>query len=81
MKKLVLDAESLQVESFDISSRETALRGTVQGASATLYGEPTCDPHCGDGGDYTYVGSCGSNCTVNVTCPSRRPGEYTCQTM
>lgn len=80
MRKLVLDAESLQVESFDISPRETALRGTVQGHAITLYGEASCDPHCGGGGDYTYVGSC-TNCTVDLTCPSRRPGQDTCQTM
>jgi hypothetical protein len=35
MKKLMLDAESLRVESFDVEAVDSRLRGTVQGHAFT----------------------------------------------
>ncbi|HYR08997.1 MAG TPA: hypothetical protein VEQ60_14545 [Longimicrobium sp.] len=41
MKKLMLDVESLSVESFEVESSEGA-RGTVHGASEGTYPTDTC---------------------------------------
>ncbi|HEX2079681.1 MAG TPA: hypothetical protein VHG08_18340 [Longimicrobium sp.] len=80
MKKLELNVDALQVESFDTAPAEMEGRGTVRGHDATEYGGASCAPNCSDT-NFTDWASC-QGCTADpYTCPSRRPGEYTCQTM
>lgn len=82
MKKLTLDVELLEVESFDTSRGTNSSRGTVQGRdSVTGPQEPdTIAASCGctppgtqaTCGQATCGWTCAGGCT-NVTC-----GEYTC---
>src|SRR5206468_6458154 len=67
-RKLRLDLQDLQVESFDSDSRTAANRGTVQGNEETSYN--TCETNtCGFetcAADTCMAGTCAASC--NGTC-------------
>jgi hypothetical protein len=75
-RKLKLDLDALQVESFDTTVADHRHEGTVFGQGCTCYtnctcpGCPTCDASCGGTCAASCNGTCDASC--NGTC-----GEYT----
>jgi hypothetical protein len=90
-RKLKLDLDALQVESFDTTSAGHRHDGTVFGQQCTCYtqctcpGCPTCDASCNgtceascNGTcDATCNGTCGASC--NGTCDYCTAYDYTCR--
>lgn len=79
-RKLKLDLDALQVESFDTTSAGNRHDGTVFGQGCTCYtqctcpGCPTCDASCNGTCGGTCEASCNGTCdaSCNGTC-----GDYT----
>jgi hypothetical protein len=76
MRKLKLDLDAIQVESFTTHAGQAA-RGTVDGQQRQTFGCPTwtCPPPtqdtCADTCDYSCNGGCGTgNCGTGATCYS-----------
>jgi hypothetical protein len=82
MKKLRLDLDALQVESFDPSSDQHTLRGTVDGqqiqpvlsrrlseCDLCMETQNSCLISCGRTCLQTCNGSCLQSCNISCTCP------------
>lgn len=76
MKKLTLELDALQVESFDVSPDQDQERGTVRAHDYTndldCWGDnddklATCDYSC-DTCDYSCNGTCGEGTCFGDTC-------------
>ncbi len=89
MKKLVLNLDALEVESFDATPQPATEPGTVRGQQLgstydqflceCSYGGPdngSCDVSCG-GTCYGGNETCGGPCLTVPYCPSS-PGYYGC---
>lgn len=76
MKKLRLDLDSLQVESFDPATGQTPLRGTVD-ANQILVPSTRRLSECGPCLDTAYL-SCNRTCfaSCNGTCNCPAPSQY-----
>lgn len=74
MKKLRLDLDSLEVESFDTAEADEK-RGTVQARATAYPGGPSCVNTC-NVNDWTCWESCGYGTCAGATCD----GAWTCPT-
>jgi hypothetical protein len=78
MKKLRLDIDALQVESFDPSGDQAVLRGTVPGAQILAPGtlrlvdcvEPSGEISCRISCMASCIGTCDRSCYRTCGCPS-----------